>query len=113
MKLKYLSEEDKQTLRVLRHTTEISEMVGILEQRMKYHPTLHAIWEYRKWFLMLEEKMLKEKPVLVYGLIIVYILSGRLQEAKMLLEQLPEYEKGFLLCRLFFRGMIWNNRKRF
>ena len=104
MKIKYLSEKDKQTLRVLRQTTELSEIAEVLEQRLKNQPTLYAIWEYRKWLFRLEEETYRQRPALAYGLIIIYILSGRLQEAQILLEQFPEHEKGTLLCKLFFPG---------
>lgn len=112
MKLKYLSEEDKQTLRILRHTSEISEIVEVVEQRLKAQPTLYAVWEYRKWFFMMEEGILGQKPILIYGLIIVYILSGRLQEAQTLLEQLPKHEKGVLLCKLFFPGYDFEQQEQ-
>ena len=61
MKLKYLPVEDRQNLRVLRHTNDKQVMIAILESifRRSYY-TLQTLWEYRKWFYELtKEDLLK------------------------------------------------------
>ena len=57
MKIKYLSLEDRQNIRVLRHASDDTLKLNILESIMR-RPfyTLQALWEYRRWFLELTEE---------------------------------------------------------
>ena len=57
MKIKYLSLEDRQNIRVLRHASDVTFKINILESvlRRPYY-TLQALWEYRTWFLELTEE---------------------------------------------------------
>ena len=45
------------------------------------------MWEYRKWLGMLTEKEFRNRPVLVCGVIQIDVLSGRLEEAKQLMDK--------------------------
>ncbi|MBR2037382.1 MAG: hypothetical protein IKA09_06580, partial [Lachnospiraceae bacterium] len=69
MKIRYLSIEDRQNLRILRHSTDTELKLQLLESifRRPLH-TLQAVWEYRKWFLELTEEQLRERPALAFGL---------------------------------------------
>lgn len=87
MKIKYLSKEDKQVLQALKQTENLEEIVGILETFLSNRPTLHTMWEYRKWLGMLTEEELRNRPILVCGVVQIDILGGRLKEAKQLVEK--------------------------
>lgn len=88
LKIKYLSKEDKQTIRILKQTENPAEIAEILERILKSQPTLQALWEYRKWLFMLKEEELCNRPILVCGVVQIHILSGNLKEAKQLVENL-------------------------
>ena len=87
LKIKYLSKEDKQTLKALKQTENIEEIACILETFLSNQPTLHTMWEYRKWLGMLTEEQFRNRPILVCGVIQIDILGGRLKEAKQLAEK--------------------------
>lgn len=112
MKIKYLSEEDKQMLRVLRHTEEIEKVAELLEAVLKRQPSIHAIWEYRKWFLMLPEEELQKRPGLVFGLVQIYILSGKLKKANELLEMSPQDSSYCLFTKLMYPGLSTEAREK-
>lgn len=92
MKMKYLPQEDRQNLRMLRHTTEEDVIVSVLESifRRPTAYTLQALWEYRKWFLELSDDRLRRHPALTCGLIQILLLQGDLDQARELLKILPE-----------------------
>ena len=91
MKIKYLSLEDRQNIRVLRHASDATLKINILESIMR-RPfyTLQALWEYRKWFLELTEEQLNEHPLLMQGLVQIYGLQGDLESAQTVLDRMPE-----------------------
>ena len=90
LKIKYLSPEDRKNLQILRHTTDSKEMITILESIFKRSfYTLQALWEYRKWFLMLTDEQLRAHPALACGLIQIFVINGELDKAYTLTETLP------------------------
>lgn len=112
MKIRYLSDEDKQTLYVLRHTTEPEMIAQILEQALRNQPTMHAIWEWRKWLFQLDEEVLRTRPILTSGLMLIYILQGQLQNARSLLEQIQEHEVHYRQGKLLMPGSEKTERER-
>ena len=90
MKLKYLPIEDRQNLRVLRHNKDKKLTVAILESMLRRLLTLQTLWEYRKWFLELDEETLNAHPSLLCGLVQIHVLGGNLSLAREWAEKLPE-----------------------
>lgn len=106
MKIKYLSLEDRQNIRVLRHASDVTFKINILESvlRRPYY-TLQALWEYRTWFLELTEEQLDHHPFLAWGLTQILVLQGDLSKAYQLLEQMPEGGVHQLNAKLTLPGV--------
>lgn len=111
MKIKYLSEKDKQTLHELRHTDEMEDIAELLEGVLKRQPSVHTLWEYRKWFLRLNDEQLQKRPSLTFGLIQIYILSGELKKAKAVLDTLPQDVPYYLFAKLMYPGIEREERE--
>ncbi len=106
MKIKYLSLEDRQNLRVLRHTSDVNVKISILESIMtRSFYTLQALWEYRKWFLELTEKELAENPLLKHGLAQIMVLQGDLHRAEALVDWIRKDGPYQLNARLMIPGI--------
>lgn len=106
MKIRYLSIEDRQNLRILRHSTDTELKLQLLEsifRRPLY--TLQALWEYRKWFLELTEEQLKDRPALIFGLMQIYKLQGDMEKARQIGERLTDDEPYHLLAKLHTPGI--------
>ena len=91
MKIRYLPIDDRNNLRVLRHTTDqtvIEAILGSIFKRPYY--TLQVLWEYRKWFFGLTDEQLNRNPSLTCGLIQLHIISGDIEKAQTLIEALPD-----------------------
>ena len=106
MKIRYLSIEDRQNLRILRHSTDVELKLQLLESifRRPLH-TLQALWEYRKWFLELTEEQLRQRPALVFGLMKIYKMQGDMEKARQIGEQLSDDEPYQLLAKLHTPGI--------
>lgn len=106
MKIRYLSSEDRQNLRILRHSSDSDEKINILESffRRDFY-TLQDLWEYRKYFLELTEKQLKAHPILVCGLIQILVIQGDLDQAYERLETLPKEGPYYLLSKIMLPGV--------
>ena len=113
MKIKYLSLEDRQNIRVLRHASDVTFKINILESvlRRPYY-TLQALWEYRTWFLELTEEQLENHPFLVWGLTQILVLQGELSKAYQLMEQMPEGGVHQLNVRLTLPGVTFEEMHR-
>lgn len=109
MKIKYLSLEDRQNIRVLRHASDITLKINILESIMR-RPfyTLQALWEYRTWFLELMEEQLDKHPLLMQGLVHILVLQGKLDEAYALMERMPKGGLHQLNTRLTLPGITFD-----
>lgn len=109
MKLKYLPVEDRQNLRVLRHTKDKQVIIAILESifRRSYY-TLQTLWEYRKWFYELTDEELREHTSLACGLIQIHIHAAEIQKAKELLATLPDGSIYKVTSRLLIPGITYN-----
>ena len=109
MKLKYLPVEDRQNLRVLRHTNDKQVMIAILESifRRSYY-TLQTLWEYRKWFYELTKEDLLKHPSLTCGLIQIYIHAAEYQKARELLETLPTGNVYRVTSQLLMPGVTYD-----
>ena len=109
MKLKYLPVEDRQNLRVLRHTNDKQVMIAILESifRRSYY-TLQTLWEYRKWFYELTKEDLLKHPSLTCGLIQIYIHAAEYQKARELLETLPTGSVYRVTSQLLMPGVTYD-----
>lgn len=106
MKIKYLSLEDRQNIRVLRHASDLTLKINILESIMRRpYYTLQALWEYRKWFLELTEEDLDSRPLLQQGLMQIFLLQGDLEKARMVLEKMPAESSYQLNSRLIMPGV--------
>ncbi len=91
MKLRYLPIDDRNNLRVLRHTTDktvIEAILGSIFKRPYY--TFQILWEYRKWFFKLSEEQINNNPALACGLAQLLIMSGDLSRAEKIIGNLPE-----------------------
>ncbi len=106
MKIKYLSLEDRQNIRVLRHASDVTLKINILESIMR-RPfyTLQALWEYRKWFLELTKEQLEAHPLLMQGLTEIMVMQGELAYAQQIIEQMPEGGLHQLSSRLMMPGI--------
>ena len=106
MKIKYLSLEDRQNIRVLRHASDTTLKLNILESIMR-RPfyTLQALWEYRKWFLELTDEQLDKHPLLIQGLTQIYVLQGELSKAQSLIGRMPDNGPCQLNTRLTMQGV--------
>lgn len=113
MKIKYLSPEDRKNLQILRRTTDSQEIVEILRDILK-RPfyTMQALWEYRKWFLMLTDEQLDAYPELVCGLIQILIIDGELDRAYQLTESLPEDSIYQIKTKMMLPGLDEYERTR-
>lgn len=113
MKIKYLSPEDRKNLQILRRTTDSREMISILRAilRRPFY-TMQALWEYRKWFLMLTEEQLDEYPDLACGLIQILIIDGELDRAKELVESLPQDSVYQVKSKLMLPGIEDEEREQ-
>ena len=112
MKIKYLSPEDRKNLHILRRTTDSREMISILRAilRRPFY-TMQALWEYRKWFLMLTEDQLKEYPDLACGLVQILIIDGELDRAKALAESLPKDSVYQVKTKMMLPGIEEDERE--
>ncbi len=101
MKIRYLSHEDRENLRVLRHTKDPDVIIAVLESIFKRnYYTLQALWEYRKWFLSLDEEQLMKHPSLVCGTAQIYQMSGEPDKADKLIELLPKDSVYYVTSKL-------------
>lgn len=100
MKIKYLPSEDRQALRQLRHTEDREEMAEVLAAFLQRPYSVQAIWEYRKWFLMMTPEELRKRPILASGVMQIYVLSGDLQKALELLDYMPKEADYYFFSRL-------------
>lgn len=109
MKLKYLPVEDRQNLRVLRHTKDKQVIIAILESifRRTFY-TLQTLWEYRRWFYELTEEDLQAHPSLVCGLIQIHIHASEFEKAQELLATLPEGSIHRVTSQLLMPGITYN-----
>ena len=106
MKIKYLSLEDRQNIRVLRHASDEMLKLNILESIMRRPAcTLQALWEYRKWFLELTEEQMAERPLLKQGLAHIMMMSGDLKEAQKLIDWMQPDGQCQLNTRLMMPGI--------
>ncbi len=90
MKIKYLTADDRRTLRLLHHTSDAELIASVLASVFRRKYTLQVLWEYRKWFLELPREYYMKDMSLIYGLTQIYIMSGELLKAKEVVELLPE-----------------------
>lgn len=104
MRIKYLVAEDRQNLRLLRHTTDKDVIRAVLASLFKRKFTLQALWEYRKWIMELTEEELENNPELAYGRVQILILSGDLEGARLAAERMADgpYKN---MCLLTIPGM--------
>lgn len=112
MKIRYLPEEDRKTLHILRHTSDLTQVTEILEEVLQRPYTVQALWEYRKWFYMLTPEVLREKPILAGGLVQIHILSGKLKKAREVLDAMPEDTWYYFSAKLTFPGIEMEERQR-
>ena len=84
MKIKYLPEKERRTIRALKRMTDREEIAGELEALLQREVTLQVLWEYRKWFRMLTEEEVSVSPKLKEGLAWIYALAGEDEKIKML-----------------------------
>lgn len=105
MKIRYLPIEDRQNLRVLRHTTDKKVIIALLESifRRPYY-TLQVLWEYRKWFMELSEDELREHPALASGLAQICVFAGELDKANRLIEGLPADSIYSIMSQIMLPG---------
>ena len=106
MKIKYLSLEDRQNIRVLRHASDDVLKLNILESilRRPFY-TLQALWEYRKWFLELTEEQMTERPLLKQGLAQILIMQGDLTRAQEIIDRMKEDGPYLLNTKLLMPGI--------
>ncbi len=91
LKIRYLPIDDRNNLRVLRHTTDqdvVEAILGSIFKRPYY--TLQVLWEYRKWFYELKDEQLERNHALKCGLIQICIMAGEIEKAEELIETLPD-----------------------
>lgn len=111
MKIKYLALEGRQTLHRLRNTSDLAEIAEILEEMLKRPFTIHALWEYRKWFYMLTQEELRKYPVLSVGYSQIHVMAGELKRARKMVEALPEDSYYHLLTTLVMPGIEKEERQ--
>jgi len=111
MKLKYLPDEEKKTIRMLKKITDTDEMANVLDKLMHRPFTLQILWEYRKWFQMLTEEQLQSRAGLMCGLAQIHILAGELDEAKVLIEKMPEGSRIRLLTEFMLPDLELSQRE--
>lgn len=109
MKIKYLPIEDRQNLRVLRHTKDKQVIIAILESifRRPYY-TLQTLWEYRRWFYDLTEEELQEHPSLTCGFAQILIHAADFEKAKSLLTTLPDGSIYKIISQLLIPGITYD-----
>ncbi len=105
MKIKYLHSEDKRALHELRHTSDLSKIAEILEMVLQRPCTIHALWEYRKWFFMITEEEVKKRPILAIGCSQILVMSGNLKKAKELLNIVSPDSYSYLFSKLVLPGL--------
>lgn len=110
MKLRYLPSEDRHALHVLRSTSDLAEIAEILEAVLLRPYTIHALWQYRKWFKMLTAEEVEAKPILASGLVQIHILDGRLKKAEELLETMPKDTWYYWASKLTLPGIAGKER---
>jgi len=106
LKIKYLSLEDRQNIRVLRHASDDTLKLNILESIMR-RPfyTLQALWEYRRWFLELTEEQMAERPLLKQGLAQIMMMQGDLKRAREMIDWMKPDGPYQLNARLMMPGI--------
>lgn len=90
MKFEYLQPEDKRNLKILRHKKDQREIAEILDTLSYRAPTFQIVWEYRKYFYMLNDEIYEQYPNLKVGLANLKIMEGNLLEARKIIDSLEE-----------------------
>ncbi len=106
LKIRYLPIDDRNNLRLLRHTQDRSVILAILGSifnRPLY--TLQALWEYRKWFLELTDDEIRENPPLAFGKAQILQMQGNVKEAISLLDYIDKNHSYFLITKLMLQGL--------
>lgn len=106
MKIRYLPIDDRNNLRVLRHTQDRSVILAILGSifnRPLY--TLQALWEYRKWFLELTDDEIKENPPLAFGKSQIFQMQGEIKKAIDVLDCIDKNHPYYLITKLMLQGL--------
>ena len=96
MKISYLPAQDRQTLRLLRQTRSIEEVINILKGVLSRSVLFHSLMEYRKWFFMIPEEQLIKNQELLYGKAMILFLQGKLQESSKYRELLTSKKYSLL-----------------
>lgn len=106
MKIRYLPIDDRNNLRVLRHTQDRAVVIAILGSIFK-RPfyTLQALWEYRKWFLDLTDEEIFENPTLAFGKSQIYQMQGDLENASRILDIMDKTHPYYLITKLMLQGI--------
>ena len=102
MKIKYLPLEDRQNLRMLRHAKTPGEIAAILNPVGYRMPTLQVIWAYRKYFYKLTHEEYEKYMNLKVGLALIKVMEGNLDEAKRIIDSLPDNTLQKLYCQIMY-----------
>ncbi len=90
MKIKYLPSEDRKNISLLKKTKNQDEIISILKNVFKRPFTLQVLWEYKKWYYMLDKGALDDNPDLKSAFIQIKLMDGDLYGAKELMDSLGE-----------------------
>ena len=90
MRIRYLPEIDRQALRKLRNAESVDSVAEILNEVIHREYSLQALWEYRKFFDLLTPKQFEKYPDLYIGYSHIFVLRGKLSEAKRYLKMAPQ-----------------------
>lgn len=105
MKIRYLPIDDRNNLRVLRHSTDDTVNEAILCSIFKRpYYTLQVLWEYHKWFLELTPAQLEQHPELAFGLCHILIMAGELERAKQVIATMQPDSYYQVMARLNMPG---------
>ncbi len=100
MKIKYLPVEDRQALHKLKNIQDPCETAAILNEAHHRSFTLQTLWEYRKYYERLGEEHFRKYPILAAGYSHILAMSGRLKEAKEVLDAADASEAVQLYAKL-------------
>lgn len=105
MKVRYLPQADRQALHKLRHMTDTSEMAELFDDILRRPFSMQALWEYRKWLLMLKPEDIKKHPGAAMGCIQVLILEGKIDKAREVVSMLPLGSYYQHIIKMFIPGV--------
>lgn len=104
MKIKYLPIEDRKNISLLKKTNNQEEIVSILKTIFNRPFTLQVLWEYKKWYYMLDRGILDDNLDLKSAFIQIKLMEGDFYGAKELLDSLGKDTKYGILSSVFFPG---------